>query len=123
MSIFGRRKQAVAPKVVPPWLRSPTQIGPGPPALLVHPRADLVVIPPAAVSENASRLHPGWTWSSSEAVPDAVVCCADSQNEFLLIAMWNRSERTDIGLFPLGSGDDPFRRCHWSDTGNREIRA
>jgi hypothetical protein len=118
MGIFGRRKQAVAPKVVPPLgsgrrLRSDQGIQ----ACLFNLEQILWSYRQPQYPEMPAYFVPGWTWSSSEAAPDAVVCCADSQDRFLLIAMWNSSERAEIGLFPLGSGDDRLQAMpvigHW----------
>jgi hypothetical protein len=34
------------------------------------------------------------------------LCREDGRGEFLLIAMWEREGGTEIGMFPLGAGDE-----------------
>jgi hypothetical protein len=48
----------------------------------------------------------GFAWLADPAdTPRAVVSCEDAQDDFQLVALIERASGTEIGLFPLGSGD------------------
>jgi hypothetical protein len=48
----------------------------------------------------------GFAWLADPAqTPKVAVSCEDAQEDFLLVALIDRAAGTEIGLFPLGSGD------------------
>lgn len=59
----------------------------------------------------------GHRWLDREtAAPDKVVCCDDESGDFLAFALWSQPAWTQIGLFPLGSGDERLTHPivgHW----------
>lgn len=59
----------------------------------------------------------GCIWSGDpSSAPDRVVSCTDSQDEFLLVTLRATGSGTELGVFPLGSGDDRLVRPifgHW----------
>lgn len=48
----------------------------------------------------------GFTWRGEGPAPDAVVSFQDASDDFILVTLWGTESGTDLGLFPLGSGDD-----------------
>jgi len=59
----------------------------------------------------------GWIWSDdASSAPDRAVSCTDSNDEFLLVTLRATGSGTELGVFPLGSGDDRLVRPifgHW----------
>jgi hypothetical protein len=52
-------------------------------------------------------IEPGWAWTGvDEDPPTQAVSCGDQNDDFLLIALWPQPQGTNLGLFPLGGGDD-----------------
>lgn len=50
---------------------------------------------------------PGWKWNGGETDRfERAVCCDDSNDDFLFIGFRSTGAGTEIGVFPLGSGDD-----------------
>jgi hypothetical protein len=58
--------------------------------------------------EMPAYFYAGWAWSTAAEWPrpDVGVCCSDAQDDFLFVAFWPREGYTEIGMFPLGGGDD-----------------
>jgi hypothetical protein len=61
---------------------------------------------------------PGWVWNGeADAAPASAVACDDNADDFLFVALWPSPSGTELGLFPLGSGDDRLRGMpiirHW----------
>lgn len=68
--------------------------------------------------EMPAYFYPGWIWQSEESeCPDEAVCCDDSQDDFLVITFRTLETNVEIGMFPLGSGDDRLQDMpiigHW----------
>jgi len=59
----------------------------------------------------------GWTWPNEEMpAPDRAVSCTDSNDDFLLVTLRTAGTGTELGVFPLGAGDDRLQRPifgHW----------
>jgi hypothetical protein len=49
---------------------------------------------------------PRWAWHGPSAAPTTVVACDDQAEDFMLIAIWPAGTGSELGVFPLGSGDD-----------------
>lgn len=62
--------------------------------------------------------YPGWSWIGPEIeCPKIVICFDDSRDKFLLATFRHLDQGTEIGLFPLGSGDERLSSLpitgHW----------
>lgn len=54
-----------------------------------------------------SYFRAGWVWNQpDDRPPDTVVSFTDASDEFILATFWSSNQGSELGLFPLGSGDD-----------------
>lgn len=61
---------------------------------------------------------PGWDWlGPPDERPTGTVVCEDSNDDFLLVAFWPQASGTELGMFPLGAGDERLSAMpiigHW----------
>lgn len=110
MGLFSRRPAGQST----PQRQKPVVMGSGRKLrsdLGVQDCADLLVRLLAGYSEpRYEHLPPavpaGHIWLGSGPEPAVALCCNDDRGEFLLVVLWGSEGGTEIGMFPLGAGDD-----------------
>jgi hypothetical protein len=89
-----------------------------PDACLANLEQVLLGYRPPKYAHMPSYFVPGWRWNDEATpAPAQAVVCDDSNDDFVLVALWPAASGTELGLFPLGSGDDRLQALpligHW----------